>query len=349
MNRRIVFGCLGVLVLLIGIAAGGFLTFREGAKAKQVGGTAAPVRFTVVQGATVSQVGEALEQQGVIRSASYFRWMGRESKLKPGVYKVSANQTPAEMLERFVNGKVDTTKVTFPEGFTVRQMAARLKKNGVITDDTSFLTMVREQGTKVGGRAFPDDLEGYLFPDTYQFPWGSSPQEVAGLMAGNFRERVIDGLEKEQKESGHSLKDVIIVASMIEREAEVEEDRPHIAAVIYNRLKKGMPLQIDATIQYARGQHKERLMNSDLEIASPYNTYKNSGLPPGPICCPGLPSIEAALKPSTSDDLFYVDSGEGTGHHLFAKTYAEHLKNVSIFRKRRAERQKQEQGAPTAR
>jgi UPF0755 protein len=236
---------------------------------------------------------------------------------------------------------VDTTKVTFPEGFTVRQMAARLKRNAVVADDAAFLKLVTEQGQAIGGKSFPKNLEGFLFPDTYQFPAGATAEEVARIMTENFRERVIEGPWQDRAAGKLSLLDAVIVASMIEREAETDEDRPLIAGVIYNRLKKGMRLQIDATVQYARREHKERLLYSDLAVDSPYNTYKNAGLPPGPICCPGLPSLEAALKPARTDALFYVDSGDGTGKHVFARTYAEHLKNVAVFRKRRAEREKE--------
>jgi UPF0755 protein len=141
---------------------------------------------------------------------------------------------------------------------------------------------------------------------------------------------VATGKADEIRQSGHSLAEIVNVAAMVEREAEVDADRPKIAGVIYNRLARGMKLQIDATVQYARGQHTSRLLYRDLEIDSPFNTYKVNGLPPGPICCPGLPSIEAAIHPEKSDYLYYV--GRPKEAHLFARTYAEHLHNIALVR-----------------
>jgi UPF0755 protein len=299
-------------------------------------GTVKPVLFAIEKGQSLQSVASQLEERGLIRSAVWFRYLGKEATLQPGTYQLVATDPPTAILSHLQKGDVATVRVTFPEGWTVRQIAKRLAKNNLIPEEQRFLTLVTEQGqTLEAGFDTPKNLEGYLFPDTYFFPLGATEKQIAETMLRNFKTRVIDGLQTARPNAPRPLSEVINVAAMVEREAEVDKDRPLVAGVIYNRLKKGMRLQIDATVQYARGIHENRLLYKHLEVDSPYNTYKNAGLPPGPICCPGLPSIEAALKPKASDYLFYVDAGLGTGEHLFATTYAEHQRNVALFRQRR--------------
>jgi UPF0755 protein len=222
------------------------------------------------------------------------------------------------------------TKVTFPEGFTLEKMAARLVDKKVLPSDKVFLTLTKTQGkTFKAGFDLPKNLEGYLFPDTYVFPDKSDERKIIQTMLNNFERKVAPKIT----DSGKPFGDILTKASLIEREAEVEEDRTKIAGVIENRLKKNMRLQIDATVQYALPEHKSRLLFADLKFKSPYNTYLNKGLPPGPICSPGIPSIEAALNPEKSNYLFYVAGKDGK-KHLFAPTFAEHQKNISSVRGR---------------
>lgn len=338
-----------IVVLLFALGFYGAVWWKWANGPRQAGGEGRSERVTVEHGATVLEVGEELERRGVIRSAPLFRWIGRESTLKPGVYDFRPTETPAGILRRLVKGDIATVRVTFPEGFTLQRIAARLVRDGMIEKPDNFLQLVTERGDSLkAGFPLPKNLEGYLFPDTYRFPVGIHEKEIAQEMLSNFERRVVDGLGDELKKSGRSLAEVVNVAAMVEKEAAVDEDRPLIAGVIYNRLKKGMRLQIDATVQYARGKHEKRLLYSHLEVDSPYNTYKHAGLPPGPICNPGQPSIEAAITPKPSDYLFYVYAQDGTKRHLFAPTYAEHLKNVAIFRKRRAEEEKRKKAEEAA-
>ncbi len=220
------------------------------------------------------------------------------------------------------------TKVTFPEGFTLEKMAARLVDKKVILSEKTFLALTKTQG-KLFKASFPlpKNLEGYLFPDTYVFLSGADEKKVIQTMLSNFERKVGPKIA----DSGKPIGETLIKASLIEREAEVEEDRTKIAGVIENRLKKNMRLQIDATVQYALPEHKSRLFFADLKFKSPYNTYLNKGLPPGPICSPGIPSIEAALNPEKSNYLFYVAGKDGK-KHLFAQTFAEHQKNIKSVR-----------------
>lgn len=303
------------------------LWWRWASRAAQTG-LPQPRRVTIHTGDSVAAVGRMLEENGTVRSWRAFWWLGRGTAIRPGVYDASPTETPRGLLRRFAQGDVATVKVTFPEGFTLAQIAKRLQNNRLVLDENAFLEMVTTQGNTFHASFTPPaNLEGFLFPDTYKFPIGSDDKAIAQRMLDNFDKRVAVRLASNVKASGRTLPDVLNVAAMIEREAEVDEDRPKIASVIYNRLQKNMRLQIDATVQYARGQHKNRLMYSDLTVDSPYNTYRVAGLPPGPICNPGLPSIEAALHPAQTDYLFYV--GRPKQAHLFSKTFGDHQKNIA--------------------
>ena len=200
------------------------------------------------------------------------------------------------------------TSSTVPEGYTVRQIARRLAERGM-ADETQFLSLARTQGRTfhVDGWTPPDaNLEGYLFPDTYRIPRGTTPRQIIAQMLGEFHSRVVLPHQADFARYPGGLPAAITLASLVEREAEVDADRPLIASALDNRLKQGMRLQCDATVQYALPEHKSRLFYGDLRVNSPYNTYLHAGLPPTPIASPGLPSIEAALHPAQTDYLFYV-------------------------------------------
>ncbi|MBC8102764.1 MAG: endolytic transglycosylase MltG [Cytophagales bacterium] len=331
-------GCIGgvVLVFLLGLLAGtgGLLYWRWGSQAR--GGGSRVERVAVAPGATLATVGEALQERGIVRSALLFGLLGRGTTLKPGVYDVSPSETPRRLLRRMADGDVATVRVTFPEGFTVQKIARRLKDRGIIGDETAFLRLVTTKGDTLRASFVPPrNLEGYLFPDTYRFPIGFTEKQVAQEMLSLFDRIVAKGRSEDLSRSRRSLSEIVTIASLIEREAETEGDRPRIAGVIYNRLARNQRLEIDATVQYARGQHKARLLYRDLEVDSPYNTYRNAGLPPGAICCPGIASIDAALHPKTSPYLYYVAGPDGRSH-LFARTFAEHKQNIATARRPRS-------------
>ena len=288
MNPRQRKGCVSavVVVFLLAVMAAlsAVLYWRWGSEAK--GGAARAVRITVAPGAALAEVGKDLERQDLIRSPLIFGWLGRGMSLQPGVYDLSPAETPRGLLKRLAEGDVATVKVTFPEGFTLEKIARRLKDRGIIASEETFLTLVAQNGSTLKA-SFPPprNLEGYLFPDTYPFPVGATEKEVAQQMLSLFDRLVAKGKASDIKQSRRSLAQIITVASLIEREAETDADRPKIAGVIYNRLARNQRLEIDATVQYARKQHKSRLLFRDLDIDSPYNTYRHSGLPPGAISC----------------------------------------------------------------
>ncbi len=292
-------------------------------------------RVVVAERMNVGEIGELLERRGLIRSAWYWRYVvARGARPKPGTYDLSPAERPEVLLRALVEGRTAVVRVTFPEGWTVLQMANRLESKGLVSSARSFVDRVRAEGGDLNGVfAGPADREGYLFPDTYRFPVGSSETTMATMMLANFARRVSGPLADAIRASGRSLSDIVVIASLIEREARTDRDRPLIAGVIENRLMRGMRLQIDATVQYARGAHTARLLHRDLRVDSPYNTYRHSGLPPGPICNPGLPSLEAAARPAKHAFLYYVLGPDGRNHE-FSVTYAEHLERIRRIRRR---------------
>jgi len=228
--------------------------------------------------------------------------------------------------------KVNIISVTIPEGYTNKELGQTLQKSGLVTE-ADFINEAEnwKDNNYWFLKGLPNDkhkLDGFLFPATYSFPKNSSSKTIINAMLRAFELNI-----KPNKDyftnSKVNIRNIIITASLIEKEAKKEVDRPKISSVIYNRIKKNMPLQIDATILFIIG-HKDKLYNKDLGVKSPYNTYLNKGLPPSPICNPGIKSINAALHPSTTDYLYYVLNSK-TNEHVFSKTYPEHAKNVLLY------------------
>jgi UPF0755 protein len=323
-----------LLIAVLGAVGGAELWVRAQRRPAAAVG-APPVRFTIPSGASAASIGRELEAKGVIRSALVWeRIVARDATIRPGVYDLSPAKSPDILLRQLARGETATVRVTIPEGFTIAQIAARLQEKGMIRDPDAFVALVRGQGqTFKASFSPPADLEGYLFPDTYRFPVDASPRTLAQGMLSLFDRLVAQGLDASLRRSRRPLSEIVVIASMVEREARTDADRPRIAGVIANRLERRMRLEIDATVQYARGAHKSRLFFKDLEIDSPYNTYRRIGLPPGPICSPGLPSLKAALAPERSSYLYYVARADGS--HVFARTFDEHRANIAQVRRAR--------------
>lgn len=241
----------------------------------------------------------------------------------PGHYLFEKGMRYGEVLDLLAAGPNYQVRVTIPEGLTVRQTAERLSAAlGFKVEDFLAECYSRLHPTPfLEGRDVT--LEGFLFPKTYDLHPDASPGEVIDVMLRQFEREVADLDWGKAESMGLSPYEVVIVASMVEKEAMLEEERPLVAAVIYNRLRRNMPLQIDATVQYALPQWKPRLTYQDLQVDSPYNTYKKKGLPPGPICSPGKSSLAAALEPASVDYLYYVATEEG--RHFFTSDYQEFL------------------------
>lgn len=297
------------------------------------------VEIEIKPGSSISQVADILHDDGLIRNkllfAFYVKTSGYNGRLKAGKYMLSTGMNAEEIAKKIADGDIyrDTVRITIPEGYTASDIAAAFQKAGLMssskfldaakngTFDFDFLKNVPEKR--------PSRLEGYLFPDTYEFSRKSSAQQDISKMLSRFNEMFTPGMKKEAAARGMTVDQVIIVASMIEKEAKVPSERPMIAAVIYNRLKIKMKLQIDATVEYSLGKWKKSLSSDDLKVDSPYNTYKVSGLPAGPISNPGMASIKAALNPDKVDYLFYVLKKNGNGAHVFSNTFAEHEEAIA--------------------
>lgn len=310
-----------------------------------------PHRVTIAPGTGSSGIAAMLEQSGMIRSARaftlYLKFKGQGSKFQAGEYDLRPGMTLDEIIDTFNQGlvvKEEGTKITIPEGFTVRQTADKIYQQlGV---DPALFMQAAQQYTGFTAKSFsriPKDpqlrnrLEGYLFPETYEWPTDTKPEEMLDRMMLEL-DKKLESLPNNWQDAlvarGLSFHQMMTVASLIEREVAVEEERPLVAGVIYNRLKKGMPLQIDATIQYLFDKPKERLFEKDLQLESPYNTYLHTGLPPGPIASPSLASIHAAIYPAETKYLFYVTKKDGSKGHLFAETYEQHQQNIAASKKK---------------
>lgn len=328
--------CLLAAVLAVAIASGLWVRVQL----QPVGqGPAKLVRIS--RGATIEDTARALRRQNLIRHAGVFvryaRWRGDAARIRAGRYRISPRMSPGQILDKLVLGRQDLEGlVVIPEGFTVRKIAERLKAARIIRSAEEFEKLARNPGKRIRAPFLIPSvgLEGYLFPTAYDFEEGMDPAQVLQAMVDAFGTQFLEPYAEEIRQSPHSLHEIVTIAAMIEREAVVDKDRPLIAGVIENRLRKGMPLQIDATVLYALGYHKSRVLYKDLKKPSPYNTYLHKGLPPGPIASPGLPSLLAALRPARHDYLYYVAAPDRT--HIFTRTLEEHNAAIARLRKRRA-------------
>lgn len=287
----------------------------------------------IPQGASTLEIAKILRNKDLIKSEWFFIFRSKfyddGVQMKAGKYLLSSNMTTDEIIEKLKEGKVvlDTVKFTIPEGFTVSEIADRLQQMGIVKK-SDFMNEAQNgvfnyEFLKDIPKDRPDRLEGYLFPDTYIIKKGTSAHDIINLMLSRFDEIYKSYIKGKETNVGMTTDKIVIIASMIEKEAKIDKDRPLIAGVIYNRLNKNMKLQIDATVEYALGEHKDKLSLDDLKVNSPYNTYLHYGLPIGPISNPGLKSIEAAINPAKHDYYYYVAQNDGS--HIFSRTYIDQL------------------------
>ena len=293
------------------------------------------ITLVIPENTSSREVSKILRDHDLIQSPLIFRlytrYRGVDARLKAGEYTFQAPVSLSDIVDQLVKGQPEIVKVTIPEGFTLEQMAVLLTEKGLV-DEQKFLQEA-EQGSfaypfLADLPAGPKRLEGYLFPDTYHFSRKTTEHEIIDLMLKRFQ-REIEALNYSERaeRAGLTLREAVIIASLVEKEARVEEERPVIAGVILNRLRAGMLLQIDATVQYALGgDYRPRLYYKDLDVDSPYNTYKIKGLPPTPIASPGRSSLLAAVAAKEDTGyLYYVARPDGT--HAFARTLAGHNEN----------------------
>ena len=292
------------------------------------------VQINIPEGASGDQIASILSQNHIIEDPQDYyaavRELQADTQLKPGDYILTTGMDPLDVVRQLISGpNVDAISLTIQEGLTVDQTAARVEETlGIPASD--FLAQAKASNYVADypflEGAYNDSLEGFLYPKTYSFTNEPTADEVIRVMLDQF-EIETEGLNLTEGANGLTLQQLVSLASLVERETAVADERPQVASVIYNRLDANMPLQIDAAIVYARGGGSGTVTYDDLEIDSPYNVYQNTGLTPGPICSPSVSSIEAAVSPADTNYLYYVLSPDNDGTHRFSETYDEFLAN----------------------
>ncbi len=293
------------------------------------------VTLDIPRNATGGEIARILADAHVVRSADLFRTAllisGEGNKLQSGHYRLRLGMTMAETIQELQKGTEAFATVTIPEGSTVAQMQEILTKSGLsgAADFASTAAAYGPLNYQYGPEAAAVKGEGFLFPDTYDIPEDFTARQICDLMYRRTDQVLDSNIRARAAEKKLSLHDLVTIASMVEKEARFKEDQEPIASVILKRLEVGMPLQIDATVQYALGETKVNLTNADTRIQSPYNTYIRQGLPPGPIGAPGRDAILAVLSAQPGDYLYYVAKADG--HHVFTKTFDEHNAQIGAI------------------
>ncbi len=322
---------------LIGI----YLSFRQAELEQSASDSDILITFTIEEGETASTVAARLEELGLVTDSNlfslYMRYHKIDSLLEAGDYDLSPNMTMIEIAQSLQHARVDEMVVTVPEGWRAEQVAEMLTTNGIM-DGEEFMALARDGGDfhyeflgeRSGGQPA---LEGFLFPETYRISTKATAADLIERMLNTFDRRFTPEMRQEAASKGLTMYQVVILASIVEREAVIPDERPIIASVYLNRLGTDMLLNADPTVQYALGYQpnsglwwKTPISLEEYSLVdSPYNTYLYGGLPPGPICSPGLSSIQAVVRPAQTDYLYFV--GKGDGSHIFARTYEEHIRN----------------------
>ena len=295
------------------------------------------VQVFVSRGESARDVAGVLEKAGVISSARLFHWylltLGDGYFLQAGEYRFQGPLTPIQVAEKLHQGEVHRYKITLPEGLSLVEVVERLESEGFGQKD-KFLQLAAEPSLISDLDPEAEDLEGYLYPETYYFTFEADEEEILTTLTNAFRTLWTVQRQRQSEELGLSLRQILSLASLIEKETALAAERPLISAVFHNRLRRNMRLECDPTVIYAVQRVKEFdgiIHQSDLELDSPYNTYKYAGLPPGPIANPGRDSIDAALHPAPVKHLYFVARNDGT--HFFSGNYRDHHRAVLAYRR----------------
>jgi UPF0755 protein len=337
-------------VFIIYFLAFGFFIFIFNYQLKAVQADASgEASFVVEKGQGFQEISDNLAKAGLIRSRSSFKLYllirGWADKLKPGIYEFPLNYTGKQIARILVEDMLEEITITIPEGWTLSMIDTKLKEEEVLIGNSLIDLKIEDFNDENSNDYFeflkdmPSSatLEGFLFPDTYRFYKNISAKEAAKKFLNNFDDKFSNGLINQMKKQGLDFQDTVILASLVESEIPHDIDRPKVAGILFRRLVKNMPLQIDATIIYIKCEIKKmdncrQISNGDLKIKSAYNTYLNYGLPVGPISNPGLGALKAVLYPESSSYLFYL-SDPKTGNTIFSKTLEEHNLNKQKYLK----------------
>jgi UPF0755 protein len=311
-------GIIGILMsLMMVVGAAGWLHLV------QIAQPGADAYVDIRTGDSVTDLSERVYEAGITSSPGSLRrfWqLQHGGALREGRYALAGITDMQQLYELFAVGAPLTVRVTIPEGYTVQQIAARLAEQAGIPAD-AFVKAARDSDGS--------SLEGRLFPDTYDVLYAGDAAEIVTRMLGRFTEILPSGWTAAARQRGLTTRQLVTVASIVEREVKFDADRPIVASVIYNRLKAGMKLQMDATLGYVLPTHDGFYTYAELKDPSPYNTYVHAGLPPTPICNPGLASLNAAAHAPTT--AYYYFLAKSDGHCVFARTYAEHARNIRLY------------------
>lgn len=336
-NKKRLFISTVVTLGIIIIAATAIFSLYLAKESKPVDpGSKKTVAVTIPEGTGTGGIADILVQNKLIDNAGVFKLQsktkGLDGKYKAGEYSLSPGMSMGEIMITLIAGKSNTERFTIPEGYDIKRTTEKLASEGIINAEAFAKEIETGQFNYKfleSAPAGPNRLEGYLFPETYDIYTTATEHDIIDKMLAQFDKVFTKEYYARAKELNLTVNQVITLASIIEREAKVPADRPIIASVFYNRLKINMPLQSCATVQYILGEQKPVLSIKDTKIQSPYNTYLNAGLPPGPIASPGADSIKAALYPAQTDYLYFLAKGDGS--HAFSKTYEQFLKDKAKY------------------
>lgn len=322
-NLKVAIGIIALAVLVLVVGAGSYFYIQKQIKTPLKLKAASQI-FTVKKGERSRDIAARLQAENITRDFyfQFYLWQkGMTNHLQVGDYELSAQMTIPEIAEKIVNGRTVTFSVTIPEGYTLDQVTKKLnlQKDSLANYDISKLSYDFLKGQK--------GLEGYLFPDTYQFQKSNFSVDVAvKKFLDNFNSKLTDDLRLKISQQGKTIQEIIILASIVQAEAADASEMPIIAGIFYNRLAIGMALQSDATINYITGKNMRQALGVDTKINSPYNTYMRKGLPPGPINNPGLDAIKAAIYPIKTSYLYFLHPANGSGA-VYSLTAEEHNRN----------------------
>lgn len=322
-----------LLTALVSIAAAGVVVHDLIRYAQTpVGSIQEPVIFEIHRGESFDSVSRKLEEKNLMGSRLKWtivaRYTGHDETIRFGEYRITPDMTPMDILNRFSRGDVVLHKVTLPEGFTMRQIAARLEAVGLCGRD-AFISLATDPQFAKSLQIQGETLEGYLFPDTYFFEKNPSEKDVIQAMVERFHTTFTRKWKDRAAELGFTVHEIVTLASIIEKETGLDTERPTVSSVFHNRLKRNMRLDSDPTVIYGIDDFDGRIRTRHLRESTPYNTYVQKGLPPGPIANPGFGSLHAALYPEDTDYLFFVAKSER--EHHFSETYEEHRRAVRKY------------------
>ena len=322
------------LAVLIVVPLLGFLAVLHTRGDNKDFAVSGPHLIIVQEGMTTADIAQLLHEKKLVKDPTAFRWEARykglATKLQAGPYQIEGGLSNGAIVDVMVKGRIKQLRFTVPEGFTVVKTAKKLEAEGLGKADKFIAAAKNYAPFDYMQTDNPDVLfkaEGFIYPATYELPVGLSEDKILAILVGQFDEYMREEKIPEKcAQQGLQLRQVVNLAAMVELEAVFAEEQPRIAGVFLKRLAIGMPIQSDTTIQYLLGSQKEIITFDDTKIQSPYNTYQNPGLPPGPIGSPGMSAIKAVLEPEKTEYLYFV--AEKDGHHRFTKTYSEHLRAI---------------------